>query len=75
VPEADRVEAFLWVSLGSGGRSATPERRSPWTRTTHPRVGQEGLGHRAIAITLGIYSHVVPTLHDEAAELVSDPTL
>jgi integrase len=33
----------------------------------HPRVVQERLGHSTIAITLGIYSHVSPTLHDEAA--------
>lgn len=38
----------------------------------HPRVVQERLGHSTIAITLGIYSHVAPTLHDEAAELVAD---
>lgn len=25
-----------------------------------------------IAITLGIYSHVAPSLHDEAAEIVAD---
>jgi integrase len=37
----------------------------------HPRVVQERLGHSTIAITLGIYSHVTPTLHDEAAELIS----
>jgi integrase len=37
----------------------------------HPRVVQERLGHSTIAITLGIYSHVTPTLHDEAAELVA----
>lgn len=37
----------------------------------HPRVVQERLGHSTIAITLGIYSHVSPTLHDEAAEIVS----
>jgi integrase len=37
----------------------------------HPRVVQERLGHSTIAITLGIYSHVSPTLHDEAAELVA----
>lgn len=36
----------------------------------HPRVVQERLGHSTIAITLGIYSHVTPTLHDEAAELI-----
>jgi integrase len=38
----------------------------------HPRVVQERLGHSATAITLGIYSHVAPTLHDEAAQLVAD---
>jgi len=37
----------------------------------HPRVVQERLGHSTIAITLGIYSHVSPTLHDEAAILVA----
>jgi integrase len=38
----------------------------------HPRVVQERLGHSTIAITLGIYSHVAPTLHEEAAEVISD---
>lgn len=37
----------------------------------NPRVVQERLGHSTIAITLGIYSHVTPTLHDEAAELIA----
>lgn len=37
----------------------------------HPRVVQERLGHSTIAITLGIYSHVSPTLHDEAADLIT----
>jgi integrase len=32
---------------------------------------QERLGHSTIAITLGIYSHVTPTHHDEAAELIA----
>ena len=32
---------------------------------------QERLGHANIAITLDIYSHVSPVLHDEAAELVA----
>jgi integrase len=41
----------------------------------HPRVVQERLGHSTIAITLGIYSHVAPTLHDEAAQLVADMIL
>jgi integrase len=37
----------------------------------HPRVVQERLGHSTIAITLGIYSHVSPTLHDEAADEIA----
>ena len=37
----------------------------------HPKVVQERLGHSTIAITLGLYSHVNPTLHDEAAEVVA----
>ena len=37
----------------------------------HPRVVQERLGHSTIAITLGIYSHVSPTLHDEAARQIA----
>ncbi len=41
----------------------------------HPRVVQERLGHSTIAITLGIYSHVAPTLHDEAAQLVAELVL
>lgn len=64
-----------------------PERQIPWyTRDhysnmwatlaleqgVHPRVVQERLGHATIAITLGIYSHVSPTLHDEAAQAIAD---
>ena len=41
----------------------------------HPQVVQERLGHSTIAITLGIYSHVAPTLHDEAAQLIADLVL
>lgn len=37
----------------------------------HPKVVQERLGHANVAITLGIYSHVAPTLHEEAAETVA----
>jgi integrase len=44
-------------------------------RGVHPRVVQERLGHSTIAITLGIYSHVAPTLHDEAAQLIADLVL
>ena len=37
----------------------------------HPKVVQERLGHSTIGITLDIYSHVSPMLHDEAANQVA----
>jgi|SRR5579872_553801 len=33
----------------------------------HPKVVQECLGHSSIAITLDIYSHVAPTMQEDAA--------
>jgi integrase len=36
-------------------------------RGVHPRVVQERLGHANIAITLGVYSHVLPTMQRAAA--------
>lgn len=33
----------------------------------HPKVVQEALGHSTIAVTLDLYSHVVPSLQREAA--------
>jgi integrase len=37
----------------------------------HPKVVQERLGHASISITLGIYSHVAPTMQKEAAAKVA----
>ncbi|HUW79248.1 MAG TPA: site-specific integrase [Candidatus Nanopelagicaceae bacterium] len=37
----------------------------------HPKLVQERLGHANVGITLGIYSHVAPTMHDDAAETVA----
>jgi integrase len=34
----------------------------------HPKIAQERLGHPSIAITLALYSHVLPGMQDEAAE-------
>jgi integrase len=38
----------------------------------HPKVVQERLGHSDIAITLNIYSHVMPTLGRDAAQQLRD---
>lgn len=37
----------------------------------HPKVVQERLGHANVGVTIDIYSHVAPILHDEAAETVA----
>jgi integrase len=36
----------------------------------HPRVVQEMLGHSSIDQTLGTYSHVMPTMHRDAANKI-----
>jgi integrase len=36
-------------------------------RNVHPKLVQEMLGHSTIAITLDLYSHVIPALHGEVA--------
>jgi integrase len=37
----------------------------------HPKVVQERLGHSTVNITLQVYSHVSPILHDEAANRIA----
>lgn len=37
------------------------------TANVHPKIVQERLGHSTISITLDTYSHVVPSLQEEAA--------
>ena len=34
----------------------------------HPKVVSERLGHASVAITLDVYSHVLPNMQQEAAE-------
>jgi integrase len=36
-------------------------------RNVHPKLVQEMLGHSTIAITLDLYSHVIPAMHGEVA--------
>jgi integrase len=41
-------------------------------KNVHPKFVQELLGHATIAITLDIYSHVVPGMGDYAARAMED---
>ncbi len=38
----------------------------------HPKIVSERLGHSTIAITLDIYSHVIPSMQNEAARMVDE---
>jgi integrase len=38
----------------------------------HPKIVQEILGHSQINITLDIYSHVLPTMQEEAMGKVNE---
>jgi integrase len=38
----------------------------------HPKIVQERLGHSSIAITMDIYSHLMPNMQGEAAAAVDD---
>jgi integrase len=36
----------------------------------HPKIVQERLGHSSIAITMDIYSHLMPNMQGDAADAV-----
>jgi integrase len=38
----------------------------------HPKVVQERMGHSTIAMTLDVYSHVLPSMEQEAAVKIDD---
>jgi hypothetical protein len=39
---------------------------------THPKIVQERLGHSTISLTLDTYSHVLPSMQEEAAEKMDE---
>jgi integrase len=42
------------------------------TKGVHPKVVSEMLGHATIKLTLDTYSHLVPSLHGQAAAVMDD---
>ena len=53
----------------------TRSRRFCWPGGVHPKVVSEMLGHATIALTLDTYSHVIPSLQQEAAGVVAAAVL
>ena len=41
-------------------------------RGVHPKIVSEMLGHSTVMITLDLYSHVTPTMQQQAAEALDD---
>ena len=37
----------------------------------HPKIVSERLGHATVSITLDTYSHVLPSLQEEAAQVIA----
>ena len=37
----------------------------------HPKIASERAGHSSVAITLDVYSHVLPAMQSDAAELIN----
>jgi integrase len=42
------------------------------SRGTHPKVVQEILGHSQIAMTLDVYSHVLPSMQEDVTKCWDD---
>jgi len=38
----------------------------------HPKIVSERLGHSTIALTMNTYSHVMPTMQEEAARKIDE---
>jgi integrase len=41
-------------------------------KNVHPKVVSERLGHSTIGITLDLYSHVIPSLQEQAVEVFDE---
>ncbi len=43
-----------------------------FSRGTHPKLVQEALGHSTIAVTLDVYSHMIPGMGDQVVKAMED---
>jgi integrase len=56
------AKQLCWGLVGHGAASLL------LAKGVHPRVVMEMLGHSTIALTMNVYSHVIPELQREAAD-------
>jgi integrase len=38
----------------------------------HPKIVSEALGHSSVAFTLDVYSHVIPSMQEQAAQAIEE---
>lgn len=43
-----------------------------FSQGVHPKVVQERLGHSSITLTLDTYSHVLPSMQENIANVIDD---
>jgi integrase len=65
VPKADSSGCR---EIGGNGRSSA----AGHTEVRNPKIVQERFGHSSIAITMDIYSHLMPNIQEGAAAAVDD---
>jgi len=67
-------ERATWILVQVGGFTAVEVaellERHPETISIHPRIVSERLGHSDVRLTLNTYSHVLPAMDNEAADLM-----
>jgi integrase len=39
-------------------------------RNVHPKVVSEGLGHNSTSFTMDVYSHLLPSMQEQAADAI-----
>ena len=61
-----------WSARSNSVRKASVAETSAGGKGIHPKVVSEMLGHSQVGVTLDLYSHVTPTMHQQAAMAFDD---
>jgi integrase len=69
-----KAVSYFLAKIGAPWASLKTLRHSHATQLlksgTHPKVASERLGHSSVSITLDIYSHVLPSMQEDAATAI-----